>query len=64
METKVYKIRGSHRDERRIRQILGHDPDIHSGLAGRGAFCAHLTEKEHKLLLSHEYKVSKKPIRG
>jgi len=63
METKVYKIRGSHRDERRIKALLGFDPQIHSGFAGRGAFCAHLTEENKELLIKNGIKVNKKPVR-
>lgn len=62
-ETKVYKIRGSHRDERNIKSLLGFDPGIHSGMAGKGAFCAVLTAENYNLLVSEGFKVNKKPIR-
>jgi len=61
--TNVYKIRGSHRDERNIKSLLGFDPDIHSGLAGKGAFCAYLTPKNKALLLDNGFKVNKRPVR-
>lgn len=61
--TKTYKVRGSHKDERRIRILLGHDPGIHSGNAGKGAFCLCVTTKEYKLLSDEGFKIGKKPIR-
>jgi len=60
---RVYKIRGSHRDERKIKGLLGFDPDIHSGMAGKGAFCAKLTDAEKQLLIDNGFKVNKKPVR-
>lgn len=62
-ETKTYKLRGSHRDERRIRALLRHDPGIHSGGAGKGAFCLSVTAEEYKLLSDEGYKIGKKAIR-
>jgi hypothetical protein len=62
-ETGVYKIRGSHRDERNIKSLLGFDPKIHSGMAGKGAFCAHLTQQQHALLTDNGFKVNKRAIR-
>jgi hypothetical protein len=61
--TKVYKIRGSHRNEHQIKALLGFDPDIHSGNAGKGAFCAHLTDEQHAMLTAEGFKVGKKPTR-
>jgi hypothetical protein len=61
-ETKVYRIRGSHRDERNIKSLLGFDPQIHNGGSGLGAFCAYLTEEQHKLLTDEGFKVGKKAL--
>lgn len=62
-ETHVYKVRGSHRDERRIRALLGFDPDIHSGMAGKGAFCVRLSNAHRDFLIAEGLKINKKPIR-
>lgn len=61
MDTKCYKIRGSHRTEREVKSLLGRDPDIHSGNAGKGAFCCWITEEEHKKLKDNDIKVKNKP---
>ena len=61
MGTKTYKIRGSHRTEREVKRILGRDPEIHSGGAGRGGFCVRVTEEEYKLLTDNDIKINKKP---
>ena len=60
-ETRTYKIRGSHRTEREVKQILDRDPEIHSGNAGKGAFCVRVTEAEYKLLTDNGIKINKKP---
>jgi hypothetical protein len=59
----VYKCRGSHRTEREIKSILGKDPGIHSGFAGKGAFCLTLTQSEYGKLKAAGIKLSSKPIR-
>ncbi len=63
MQTHVYKCRGSHRAERQIKTILGCDPDIHSGLAGRGAFCLRITPTEREQLIKEGFKINKTAIR-
>ena len=60
METSVYKVRGSHRTERNIRNLLGRDPDIHSGFAGKGAFCIRVSEKERNVLSENGFKIAAK----
>lgn len=60
METSIYKIRGSHRVERQISSLLGRNPDIHSGFAGKGAFCVKITEQEKTLLKTNGFKIAKK----
>ena len=57
METSVYKIHGSHRTEQEIERVLGRNPDIHSGFAGKGAFCVSVTADEHKTLKQHGFKI-------
>jgi hypothetical protein len=52
------KVRGSHKDERRIRSMLGRDPEIHSGFAGRGAFCAKVSQAEFDALKKAGFAVS------
>ena len=61
MNKHTYKVRGSHRTERDIKSLLGRDPDIHSGFAGKGAFCLVITEEEHKLLRDNGIKVNQRP---
>jgi len=61
MNKHTYKVRCSHRKEREIKSLLGKDPEIHSGGAGKGAFCLKITEEEHKLLTDNGIKVNKKP---
>ena len=63
METRVYKVRGSHRTEREIKDLLGFDPNIHAGMAGKGAFCLSVTPEQHKLLTTNDIKIGKKFIR-
>lgn len=58
METKTYRVRGSHRTERQIRALLGHDPDIHAGMLPRGNFNLRLTEAEFELLKANDIKVT------
>lgn len=60
-DRKEYKIRGSHRTEREVKQILDKDPDIHSGNAGKGAFCVWVTVEEHKILKEAGIKIKNKP---
>ncbi len=43
-------VRGSHRDEARIKTMLGRNPNIHSGMMGKGAFALYITPAEwHQL---------------
>lgn len=59
-EVKTYKVRGSHRTQKEIKLLLGRDPDLHSGFAGRGAFCVRVTAEEHKLLKENGIKINSK----
>ena len=52
------KITGSHAAVRKIKVILGRDPDIHSGMAGIGKCCATVTKPEFDLLKEKGYKVT------
>ena len=61
MNKHTYKVRGSHRTEREIKSLLGRDPEIHTGMAGKGGFCLRITEEEHKLLRDNGIKVNQKP---
>ena len=60
MEKFTYKIRGSHRTERQVKSFLGRNPDIHSGFAGKGAFCVRVTEQEHNALKTNGFKIATK----
>lgn len=52
------KVRGSHKDEQRITRILDRNPGIHSGFAGKRAFCCYLTQEEFDKLKTLGFKVS------
>ena len=54
-DTKVYNVRGSHRTEKQIKTLLNKDPDIHSGMTGKGSFCVRITEEEHRKGLIEMY---------
>lgn len=58
METKKYRVRGSHRTERQIKALLGHDPQICNGFLPRGCFSLTLTEEEFELLKANDIKVT------
>lgn len=58
---KEYKIRGSHRTERQLKAFLGYDPQIHSGLAGKGAFCVWITPEEYIKIKAEGFKIKNKP---
>ena len=55
---KTYKVTGSHRTERIIKTILGRDPDIHSGMLGKGRFCIKATGSEYQQLIKSGIKIS------
>ena len=57
---KPYKVRGSHRTEKQIKLLLGRNPDIHSGFAGKGAFCVVVTDSEYALLKINGFKIATK----
>lgn len=63
-ETKIYRIRGSHKDEYRIRALLGVDPQIHSGGGGKGTFCLYLTACQRQMLINNGIHVPAHPIGG
>lgn len=60
MDKQTYKVRGSHRTERQIKDFLGFDPDIHSGFAGKGAFCVRVTSSERDRLKEHGFNIATK----
>jgi hypothetical protein len=51
-------ITGGHRAERRVKESLGIDPQIHSGMAGRGRCCAYLTPSEVEALRAQGVRVA------
>lgn len=61
MATKCYKVRGSHRTESTIVRVLQRDPEIHSGMAGRGAFCIKISDTEWQQLKDAGIKIAAKP---
>jgi hypothetical protein len=62
MKKKTHRVRGSHRDERKIKLLLGFDPAIHSGFSGKGAFCLKVTEAERDRIEGVGIKISKRPV--
>lgn len=52
-------LSGGHRAARKVRVVLGFDPNIHSGMAGQGRVCLHLTDEEFDRLRSDGFKVSR-----
>ena len=55
----VAKVTGGHACERRVRQLLGFDPEIHSGMAGRGKFCCRITAEELARLKAAGIRISR-----
>lgn len=53
-------ITGGHRQCARIRQALGFDPWIHSGMAGRGRAVCKLTQAEFDFLKAQGIKLAKR----
>ncbi len=60
MGTRRYKVKGSHRTESQIKILLGHDPEIHNGMAGRGAFYVKVTAGEWVRLKESGIKINRK----
>ena len=60
-DTRLYRVRGSHRDEQRIKTVLGFDPQIHSGTV-RGGFCLYVTETERQIIEDIGIRISKKSV--
>ena len=58
IDTKRYRVKGSHRTEREIMQLLGRDPGIHNGYLPRGNFNLDLTEKEFAILKENDIKIT------
>jgi len=58
----LVKIHGGHRIQGRIKAILGFDPQIHSGFAGKSKAMAYLTVDEMNRLTEMGFKVTR-PIR-
>ena len=58
----LVKLHGGHRIQGKIKAILGFDPQIHSGFAGKGKVMAYLTLEEMNRLTEMGFKLSR-PIR-
>lgn len=61
-ERLLITIRGGHRQQRSIQDFLGLNPEMHSGLAGRGACCAYVTPDEFERLKEAGFNVAKRRL--
>jgi hypothetical protein len=54
----TFRVQGSHRTEAEIKQILGRDPDIHSGMLPKGNFNIKVTDAEFAKLKEQGIKIT------